>query len=196
VARTVTLTPGEKEKTALRETLLQNTASYEGLYQVACAQSEVDAFLQRASSSPAMPSDWQVPTREDVQAVRQGLNVAQLMEGLKAGGEQERMTWLASCGLELPELETEVVQVAQNEGNVITLGVAVTQESSEAKKADMMVKVTAPPEAKNIKVGDFVHITGTLRAYQRDPEFQLVLDEGRIKPEDIPKTRGGRGGSR
>jgi hypothetical protein len=59
----------------------------------------------------------------------------------------------------------------------------------------MVVRVVSPPEARNIKVGDLVHITGTLRSYQKDPAFQLVLDVGRIKPEDIPKTRGGRSGA-
>lgn len=193
VARAVALNIPKSDE--VKDFLAKSVASYQQV-QAECSKDQVDDMVAQAALSPDPPAGWRLVSSEQVSAVRNELTLKRIFDDLKAGGEQEHMIWLASCGLELPELEAEVVQVSQNEGNVVTLGVAVTAESSEAKKADMVVKVIAPPEAKNVKVGDLVHITGTLRSYQKEPEFQLVLSDGRIKPEDIPRTRGGRGGSR
>jgi len=192
VARSVALNISKAEE--VKDFLSKNVAAYQQVLPE-CSQDQVDDLVAQAALSPNPPAGWRLVSSEQVSSVRNELTLKRIFDDLKAGGEQEQMIWLASCGLELPELEAEVVQISQNEGNVVTLGVAVTAESSEAKKADMVVRVISPPEAKNVKVGDLVHITGTLRAYQKDPEFQLVLDNGRIKPEDIPRTRGGRGGA-
>ncbi|HEX9764993.1 MAG TPA: hypothetical protein VGA39_06890, partial [Candidatus Acidoferrales bacterium] len=193
VARSVALNIPKSEE--VKDFLGKNVAAYQQVLPE-CSTDQVDDLVAQAALAPEPPAGWKLVSSEQVSAVRNELTLKRIFDDLKAGGEQEEIIWLASCGLELPELEAEVVQISQNEGNVVTLGVAVTEESSEAKRADMVVRVIAPPEAKNVKVGDLVHITGTLRSYQKDPEFQLVLSDGRIKPEDIPKTRGGRGGSR
>ena len=193
VARSVALNIPKSEE--VKDFLGKNVAAYQQVLPE-CSTDQVDDLVAQAALAPEPPAGWKLVSSEQVSAVRNELTLKRIFDDLKAGGEQEEIIWLASCGLELPELEAEVVQISQNEGNVVTLGVAVTEESSNAKKADMVVRVIAPPEAKNVKVGDLVHITGTLRSYQKDPEFQLVLSDGRIKPEDIPKTRGGRGGSR
>ncbi|HSC78604.1 MAG TPA: hypothetical protein VLB32_08570, partial [Candidatus Acidoferrales bacterium] len=177
----------------VKDFLGKNVAAYQQV-QAECSKDQVDDLITQAAQSADPPAGWKLVSSEQVSSVRNDLTLKRIFDDLKAGGEQEHLIWLASCGLELPEMEAEVVQVSQNEGNVVTLGVAVTEESATAGKADMVVKVIAPPEAKNIKTGDIVHITGTLRSYQKDPEFQLVLGDGRIKPEDIPKTRG-RGGA-
>ncbi len=191
VARAVALNIPKSED--VKDFLGKNVAAYQQV-QAECSKDQVDALIAQAAQSADPPAGWKLVSSEQVASVRNDLTLKRIFDDLKAGGEQEHLIWLASCGLELPELEAEVVQVSQNEGNVVTLGVAVTEESATAGKADMVVKVIAPPEAKNIKTGDIVHITGTLRSYQKDPEFQLVLSDGRIKPEDIPKTRG-RGGA-
>lgn len=193
VARSVALNIPKSDE--VKDFLGKNVAAYQQVLPE-CSTDQVDDLVAQAALAPEPPAGWKLVSSEQVSAVRNELTLKRIFDDLKAGGEQEEIIWLASCGLELPELEAEVVQISQNEGNVVTLGVAVTEESSNAKKADMVVRVIAPPEAKNVKVGDLVHITGTLRSYQKDPEFQLVLSDGRIKPEDIPKTRGGRGGSR
>ncbi len=193
VARAVALNIPKGEE--VKDFLAKNVAAYQQVLPE-CSGNQVDDLIAQAAKSPEPPADWKLVSSEQVSSVRQELTLKRIFDDLKAGGEQEHLIWLASCGLELPEMEAEVVQVSQNEGNVVTLGVAVTAESAEAGKADMVVKVISPPEAKNIKTGDIVHITGTLRSYQKDPQFQLVLGEGRIKPEDIPRTRGRSGAGR
>lgn len=194
LARTVVLTPGEKEKSQLRDTLTQNMASYEGLFDPACAQGEVDSLIQRAQNSPTMPGDWRVPAREDVQMVRDGLNVAVLMEGLKAGGEQARLTWLASCHLPFPEIPGVVLSVEDTgTQNSLLFKLAITEEAADASRPEIELRIKEQPEAKLVRKGDEVHFTGVLYAYESEP-FLLRLGEGRIKPEDIPKTRG-RGGA-
>ena len=196
VARAVALNIPKSDE--VKDFLGKNVAAYQQVVPE-CSKDQVDDLIAQAAKSPEPPTDWKLVSSEQVTLVRQELTLKRIFDDLKAGGEQEHLIWLASCGLELPELEAEVVEVSQNEGNVVTLGVAVTAESAEAGKADLVVKVIAPPEAKNIKTGDIVHITGTLRSYQKEPQFQLLLSDGHIKPEDIPKTRGrsgaGRGGA-
>jgi len=195
VARAVALNIPKSDD--VKEFLGKNLAAYQQVVPE-CSKDQVTDLIAEAAKAPDPPEGWKLVSSEQVSAVRNELTLKRIFDDLKAGGETEHLIWLASCGLELPEMEAEVVQVSQNEGNVVTLGVAVTAESAEAGKPDMVVKVIAPPEAKNIKTGDIVHITGTLRSYQKDPQFQLLLSDGRIKPEDIPKTRrsgAGRGGA-
>ncbi|HXE76359.1 MAG TPA: hypothetical protein VNN18_12105 [Candidatus Xenobia bacterium] len=193
VARAVALNIPKSDE--VKEFLSKNVSAYQQVVPE-CSGDQVNDLVALAAQSADPPAGWKLVSSEQVAAVRNDLSLKRIFDDLKAGGEAEHIIWLASCGAELPEIEAEVVQVSQNEGNVVTLGVAVTAESAEAGKADMVVKVIAPPEAKNIKTGDIVHITGTLRSYQKDPEFQLVLSDGRIKPEDIPKTRGRSGAGR
>ena len=159
-----------------------------------CAADQVNDIIAAAGRSAVPPADWRLVSATEVNAVREGLTLPRIFSDLKAGGETEHLIWLASCGSELPELEAEVLAVSENPDNLVTLAVAVTQEASDAKQPDIEVRVVAPPEAKNLKAGDFIHFTGTVSDYQKEPYFQLKLKDGKVKAEDIPKP-GRRGGA-
>jgi len=152
-----------------------------------CAADQVNDIIAAAGQSAEPPTAWRLISADEVNAVREGLTLPRIFNDLKAGGETEHLIWLASCGSELPELEAEVLAVSQNPDNLVTLAVAVTQEASDAKQPDIEVRVVAPPEAKNLKVGDFIHFTGIVSGYQKEPFFQLKLKDGKVKAEDIPK---------
>jgi hypothetical protein len=161
-----------------------------------CATDQVNDVIAAAGQSAEPPAGWRVVSANEVNAVRNELTVPRIFSDLKAGGDAEHLIWLASCGLELPELEGEVLGVSQNPDNLVTLAVAVTQEASDAKQPEIEVKVVTPPEAKNLKAGDFIHFTGIVSGYQKEPYFQLKLKEGKVKAEDIPKpTPARRGGA-
>lgn len=163
-----------------------------------CASDQVSDIIAAAAQSAQPPADWRIVSAEQVTALRGELTVKRIFDDLKAGGDTEHLIWLASCGLELPELGGEILAVSQNPDNLVTLAVAVTEESSNTKQPDIEVRVVAPPEAKNLKAGDFVHFTGIVSGYQKEPFFQLKLKDGKVKAEDIPKPgparRGGSAG--
>lgn len=197
VARAIAL--GIPKSDDVKDYLTKNLAVYQQVVPQ-CAADQVNDLIAAASQSAQPPAGWSLPSAEQVTAVRQGLTVKRIFDDLKAGGDQEHLTWLASCGLELPELEGQVINVAETPGDAVTLEMAITQEAADAKRPDLEVKVVTPPEAKNVKAGDIVHFTGILSDYQKEPQFLLKLIDGKVNPADIPKAttprRRGGGGAR
>ena len=197
VARAVALNIPKNDD--VKDYLAKNMAAYQGVLP-ACAGREVEKLLGQVKDTPRPPADWQLATPELVSALRQQLTVKRIFDDLKAGGEQEELVWLASCGLELPELEGQVIEVSETPGDAVTLAMAITQEAADAKRPDLEVKVVTPPEAKNVKPGDILHFTGVLSDYQKEPQFLLKLADGKVNPADIPKAppprRRGGGGAR
>ena len=190
VARAIALNVSKKED--VKEYLTKVMSAYQQVLPE-CAADQVNDIIAAAAQSAEPPASWRLVSAAEVNAVRDGLTLPRIFNDLKTGGETEHLIWLASCGSELPELEAEVLAVSQNPDNLVTLAVAVTQEASDAKQPDIEVRVVAPPEAKNLKPGDFIHFTGTVSGYQKEPYFQLKLKDGKVKAEDIPKParRGG-----
>lgn len=197
VARSITL--GIPKSGDVKDYLVKNLAAYQGVLPN-CTGREVEALLARVKDTPRPPADWKLVTAEQVNALRNQLTVKRIFDDLKAGGEKEEQVWLASCGLELPELEGQVVGVSEIPGDAVTLAMAITQEAADAKRPDLEIQVVTPPEAKNLKPGDVVHFTGALSDYQREPQFLLKLADGKVNPADIPKAptprRRGGGGAR
>ena len=54
---------------------------------------------------------------------------------------------------------------------------------------DMDVKVVGQPEAAKLEKGNPVRFTGTLVAYDPDPNFMLHWDKAKVNAEDIPKDK-------
>src|SRR5689334_23719111 len=85
---------------------------------------------------------------------------------LKAGGDKSKLTWLAACGLEFPEVPGKVIEVAT--GDSIALKIAFVTSDAEFEAAttpNMDVKVVGQPEAARVEKNSAVHFTGTLLSY-------------------------------
>ena len=54
---------------------------------------------------------------------------------------------------------------------------------------DMDVKVVGQPDAAKLEKGNPVRFTGTLVAYDPDPNFMLHWDKAKVNAEDIPKEK-------
>lgn len=188
LARGIALFP-ENQKKSMRDFLIAKLAAYQGFAE-ACpsrhVEAQADELIGKAKAAATPPPGWTLPSAEQVAAVRGELPVKRIFDDLKAGGEQRNLIWVASCGLELPELSGEVVEVLQSPDNLITLRLAVGEEAGDTRTPTVELKVKEPPEAKNLKPADIVRFTGILADYQAEP-FLLKLTEGRINPEDIPK---------
>jgi len=188
LARALSLLP-ENQRKGVRDYLVRSLTAHQGFAE-ACpgrhVEAQAEALIAKARESFSPPGEWNLPTAEQVTALRSELPVKRIFDELKAGGAQRDLIWVASCGLELPELSGEVIEVSSSPDNLVTLKLAVGEEAADAKVPTVEVKVKEPPEAKNLKATDIIRFSGILADYQSEP-FLLRLVEGKVNPEDIPK---------
>jgi len=124
-------------------------------------------------------------------AARKDMTIASVISDLKAGGDKAKVTWLASCGLEFPDVPGKLIDVA-GEGDAVNLKEAFVTSEAEfqaATTANMDVKIAGQPEAAKLEKGNPVRFTGTLSAYDPDPAFMLHWDKAKVNAEDLPKDK-------
>src|SRR5258706_1695012 len=152
---------------------------------------ELNELLQLASTSAERPATYKLPSAADLDAARKDMTIASVIADLKAGGDKAKITWLASCGLEFPDGPGKLIQgtsashAAQPKGGLVT-----SDAEFDAKNTpDRDVKVVGQPEAAKLEKGNPVRFTGTLAAYDPDPNFMLHWDKAKVNAEDIPKDK-------
>ena len=151
---------------------------------------ELSELLQLASSSPARPDSYKLPASADLDAARKDMTIASVITDLKAGGDKGKVTWLASCGLEFPDVPGKLIEV--DAGDPVVLKVAFVTSDAEfqaATVANMDVKVVGQPEAAKLEKDNAVRFTGTLTSYDPDPAFMLHWDKAKVNAEDLPKEK-------
>lgn len=152
---------------------------------------ELNELLQLAGSSAERPGSYSLPSASDISAIQKDMTIASVFTDLKAGGDKSKLTWLAACGLEFPEVPGKVIEVIP--GDPIVLKIAFVTSDAEFEAAttpNMDVKVVGQPEAARVEKDSAVHFTGTLVSYDPDPAFFLHWDKAKVKAEDIPKEKG------
>jgi len=161
-----------------------------------CLNDQVNDLLAESVAAVHPPAGWKLVSATEVNAVRDTLNIKRIFDDLQVGGDTAHLMFLASCGAEIglsedgkPELEVLVLRVAEIPGNLVTLQVAAGPEAADSRVPNVEVKVASPSEARNLKVDDVVHIAGKISGFDSQPHFLLKLTEGKVKLEDIPKTR-------
>jgi tetratricopeptide (TPR) repeat protein len=162
--------------------------------QAACdnlTDAELNELLQLAGSSADRPSTYTLPSSADLDAARKDMTIASVITDLKAGGDKAKVTWLASCGLEFPDVPGKLIEVTPG-ADLTQLKVAFVTSDAEfdAKTTpDMDVKVIGQPDAAKLEKDNPVRFTGTLTAYDPDPAFMLHWDKAKVNAEDIPKEK-------
>lgn len=152
---------------------------------------QVNEIITLAGSSPDKPATLNVPSAADLQKARD--DTANFLPALKAGGDAGKVMWLASCGLEYPDVGVRVMDAPAVDGDNINLKVfrgATPEEIEAATEANMAVKVVGQPEAKKLEKDAVVRFTGTLVAYTQTP-FLLTWDKAKINTEDLPEEKAG-----
>jgi tetratricopeptide (TPR) repeat protein len=155
---------------------------------------EMNELTQLAGSSADRPSSYNLPSAADLSAAQKDMTIASVVADLKAGGDKGKLTWLASCGLEFPEVPGKVIEIvpAASASDPIVLRIAFVTSDAEfdaATTPNMEVKVVGQPEAARVEKDSAVHFTGTLTSYDPDPAFFLHWDKAKVKDEDIPKEK-------
>jgi len=138
----------------------------------------MNELLQLAGSSAERPSSYSLPSGADITAAQKDMTIASVFTDLKTGGDKSKLTWLAACGLEFPEVPGKVIGVVKpdKESDPIVLKIAFVTSDAEfdaAKDPNMDVKVVGQPEAARVEKDSAVHFTGTLVAYDPDPAYFL-----------------------
>ncbi|MBZ5661951.1 MAG: hypothetical protein LAO08_16245 [Acidobacteriia bacterium] len=150
---------------------------------------QVTELITLATSSADKPATLNVPSAADLQKARD--DTANFLPALKGGGDAGKVMWLASCGLEYPDVGVRVMDAPVVEGDNVTLKVfrgATPEEIEAATEANMEVKIVGQPEAKKLEKDAVVRFTGTLTGYTQTP-FLLTWDKAKINTEDLPEEK-------
>lgn len=151
---------------------------------------QVNELLTLAASATDKPATLNVPSAADLQKARE--DTANFIPALIAGGDAGKAMWLASCGLEYPDVGVRVMDAPMVEGDTVTLKVfrgATPEEIEAATISNMTVKVVGQAEAKRLEKDAVVRFTGTLTGYTQNP-FMLMWDKAKINMEDLPEEKG------
>jgi tetratricopeptide (TPR) repeat protein len=191
---------GDKVKDYLRKTIVN--------YQQPNCDSLIDAqlneLLQLAANAPERPSTWSIPSAADIQKVAQSSTIITVIGDLSGGGDKAKLTWLAICGAEFPEVIGKIIDVdkADNSVDIKVFTSASSDEIAAATTANMDVKVwtaappagtpgqiTPQPDVTRVQKEDEIRFSGTLTSYDPTP-FMLHWDSVKVDPSTIPEKGG------
>jgi hypothetical protein len=153
---------------------------------------ELNELLQLANSSAERPASYSIPSAADLSAAQKDMTILTVITDLKAGGDKAKLTWLAACGLEFPEVLAKVIEVVPGTDAVVLKMAFVTSDAEfeAATTPNMEVKVVGQPPAGRVEKDTAIHFTGALTSYDPEPAFFLHWDKAKVKEEDIPKEKG------
>ncbi len=181
-----------QQANSLKSYLRKLIANYQ---QAACdnlTDAELNELLQLAASAPTRPDSYTLPSAADLDAARKDMTIASVITDLKAGGDKGKVTWLAACGLEFPDVPGKIIETTPG-ADLTELKVAFVTSDAEfdaATTPNMDVKVVGQPDAVRVEKDNPVRFTATLAAYDPDPAFMLHWEKGKVNEEDIPKEKG------
>ena len=188
--------PGEAQvRTYLRNQLLH-------YQQPSCdklADEEMNQMITLAGTSADRPSSMTIPSAEELQKARD--DTANFLPWLQEGGDHGKVMWLATCGLEYPDVGVKVLDIMPGDNDSFTLKVyrpaaadadAAAKEMDAATAPNMEIHIVGQPDVKRLMKDDAVRFTGTLKDYQQSP-FMLTWDNAKVNPEDLqPAPTGGK----
>ena len=151
---------------------------------------QVSELLTLAASATDKPATLNVPSAADLQKARD--DTANFLPALKGGGDAGKLMWLASCGLEYPDVGVKVMEPPTVDGDTVRVKVfrgATPEEIEAATDPNMQVKIEGQPDAKRLEKDAVVRFTGTLTGYAQNP-FMLMWEKAKINTEDLPEEKG------
>ena len=184
----------QQQSTTLKTYLRKVFANYQ---QAGCdnlVDAQMNELLQLAGSSTDRPSTYTVPSSTDLDNARKDMTIASVIADLKTGGDKAKITWLASCGLEFPDVPGKLIEITAGatEADPVDLKVAFVTSDAEFQAAttpNMEVKIVGQPEAGKLEKDNPVRFTGTLATYDPDPAFMVHFEKGKVNAEDLPKEK-------
>jgi len=190
VARAINLKIPDDAK--IKDYLRRQILAYEQPGCDSLADAQLNELLQLAAGAADRPATYTIPSSADLDKVRQSSNILTVLTDLKAGGDKAKITWLAICGAEFPEVVGKIIEVKPGTDFVELLLYtgATPEEIQAATTANLNVKLAGQPEAARLQKDDGVRFSGTLASYDPDPAFMLHWEKAKVNPEDIPAEKG------
>ncbi|MGH9727991.1 MAG: tetratricopeptide repeat protein [Candidatus Acidiferrales bacterium] len=214
LARSIALKgPGEAQ---MRTYLRAQMFNYE---QPACGtllDQQMSELIQLAGTTPTRPATYSLPSAADLNKVLQSSNLLLILTDLQAGGDKGKMTWLAVCGQEIPNVVGKIIDMTPGTDSIdFKVFTAETGEQIQAgttANLDVTVFTAAPaggaatpasaggaqaaatpppvqPEAARLQKGDAIKFTGTLLSYDTQP-FLVHFDKCKVDASVIPPEKG------
>ncbi len=191
IARAVTSkTATQAQSAKVKDYLRKLIANYQG--GTVCdslTDAELNELLQLSGSSVARPESYTLASAADIAAAQKDMNIASVVADLKAGGAKGKLTWLASCGLEFPDVQGKLIEVVPGT-DFVTLKIAFVTNQADFEAAttpNMEVKVAGQPGVEKLEKDSAPRFTGTLVSYDPDPAFMLHWEKAKVNEEDMPK---------
>jgi tRNA A-37 threonylcarbamoyl transferase component Bud32/tetratricopeptide (TPR) repeat protein len=177
---------GEPQSQEIKAYLRKLIATYEQTECLNLVETQLNELIQTAGTSLERPESFTLPSKADLVATRNAMSITTVVADLKAGGDRAKMTWLAACGMEFPNVPSKVISVGQGEPVGLKVALVTTEQEFRAvRRANMDFTVDGQPEAGSLAVGSLVRFTGTLASYERAP-FTLHWQKAKINAQDIP----------
>ncbi len=200
LARAISLKVPDADK--VKDFLRKSILSYE---QPGC-DSQVDPqlseLLQLAANAPTRPSTYTIPSHDDLTKISASSTIVSVLSDLSAGGDKAKMTWLAVCGAEFPQVVGKIIDVQKTDttADFMVFTSASADEMQAATTANMDVKVwiapppagattaqvTPQPNVVRLQKEDEIRFSGTITSYDPSP-FLLHWDQVTVDPSIIPE---------
>jgi len=202
LARAVDLKVPQTEQ--VRDYLRKAILSYQAPNCDSLIDAQMSELLQLAANAQDRPASWSIPSAADIQKVAQSSTIITVIADLSGGGDKAKLTWLAICGAEFPEVVGKIIDVKKSDNfvDIMVFTSASSDEIAAATTANMDVKVwTAPPPAgtpgtitpqpdvARVQKDDEIRFSGTLTSYDPSP-FMLHWDSAKVDPSTIPEKGG------
>jgi tetratricopeptide (TPR) repeat protein len=180
--------PGEAQ---VRTYLRGQIQAYQGTGCDDLLDAQMNELLTLAQSGGPRPTTYNIPSTADLDKVRQSSTIITVLNDLKAGGDKAKISWLAVCGAEFPDVPGRIMDKAVDPAGPIAFKVYTGSSQEEMDAATepnglVAIPAGAQPGVEKFEKGDYFRFTGTLLTY--DPSPLLVhWDKPKINAEDIPK---------
>jgi tetratricopeptide (TPR) repeat protein len=200
MARAIDLKVASADK--VKDYLRSKVLAYE---QPGC-ENQVDAQLNEMFTLAAIatepPASYTIPSADDLNKIRQSSNILTVIEDL--GGDKAKMTWLAICGAEFPDVVGKIIDVQTDADSIDFMAYtgSSSQDMEAATSANMDVKaytamprnppagaeITPQPEVTRLQKDGGIQFSGTIVGYDSSP-FLLHWDQVKVDPSTIPTKR-------
>ena len=154
--------------------------------QVGCenlVDDEINSIVTLAATTPDRPATFTIPSSDDLTKARN--DTANFIPWLREGGDHGKLMWLATCGLDYPEVVAKVISVDAPEGGqvVLHLCTGATPEETEACKIGRYGcenrSRTAGRKARS--AGRWASLRRHAHRLRSKPRFHAALGQGQGK---------------
>jgi tetratricopeptide (TPR) repeat protein len=192
IARAVNLKVPGMDDAKLKDYLKKSIMSYEQPNCDSIVDTQVAELLQLAGTSGDRPATYTIPSAADLQKAAAGSTILTVITDLQAGGDKAKLTWIAICGAEFPQVGGKIFDVTPATDSVqmhIYTG-ATAEDITNSTAANLDVKFVGQPEVSRFKKDDEIVFDGTLVGYDPTP-FMLHFDKAKVDPKIIPAENAG-----